>query len=260
MRTNLVSSLGRVTTDVVRDALAADVILQQGPVETRPPTKPKPKRTSPKAPTKPKAPVVPVTEPPTQSNPDVGDVPSGGKAWTASYISDGAVPATFPADIAITIGWTQAAAAALPSIAEDIATSVSTVTTAAPGFDDIKVVGIVPPGEAHVVVDVRDHERLASPESIGLAVTTLVDIGAGRRAITQAEILLPPARLDAARAHGAAVLLHELLHALGLGHADFEPEVMHPNFSRQTELGPGDIVGLSILGAARHDLRLDAAA
>jgi hypothetical protein len=45
-----------------------------------------------------------------------------------------------------------------------------------------------------------------------------------------------------------AVIEHELAHVVGLGHVDDTGELMYPETTRRTELGPGDRNGLEILG------------
>lgn len=45
-----------------------------------------------------------------------------------------------------------------------------------------------------------------------------------------------------------AVIVHELAHVVGLGHVDDTGELMYPETTSRTELGPGDRTGLDILG------------
>ena len=47
-----------------------------------------------------------------------------------------------------------------------------------------------------------------------------------------------------------AVLVHELLHVLGLGHTDAPGELMRATGNGRTELGPGDRAGLAHLREA----------
>jgi hypothetical protein len=50
------------------------------------------------------------------------------------------------------------------------------------------------------------------------------------------------------RAHVRAVILHELAHAVGLGHVDDPRELMYEDNVGLTSFGPGDLQGLALLG------------
>ena len=68
-----------------------------------------------------------------------------------------------------------------------------------------------------------------------------------------------PARLTTLRSAGVepevlvsgvdeeAVLVHELLHVLGLGHTERRGELMEARHHGQSELGEGDLTGLAAL-------------
>ena len=47
-----------------------------------------------------------------------------------------------------------------------------------------------------------------------------------------------------------AIVVHELSHVLGLDHVDDPNELMHPVTASRTDLGPGDLQGLALLGQA----------
>ncbi|WP_250446865.1 matrixin family metalloprotease [Actinotalea sp. C106] len=49
-------------------------------------------------------------------------------------------------------------------------------------------------------------------------------------------------------AEARAIVVHELAHVLGLDHVDDPTELMHPITSARTDLGPGDLQGLALLG------------
>ena len=55
---------------------------------------------------------------------------------------------------------------------------------------------------------------------------------------------------DVPTRYAEAILVHELLHVLGLGHTDAPGELMRATGTGQTELGPGDLAGLAHLREA----------
>ncbi|WP_199423757.1 matrixin family metalloprotease [Actinotalea solisilvae] len=53
---------------------------------------------------------------------------------------------------------------------------------------------------------------------------------------------------DGGAAQARAIVVHELAHVLGLDHVDDPGELMHPVTSTRTDLGPGDLQGLALVG------------
>lgn len=49
-------------------------------------------------------------------------------------------------------------------------------------------------------------------------------------------------------AQARAIVVHELAHVVGLDHIDDPGELMYPETATRTELGPGDLAGLAVLG------------
>lgn len=75
-------------------------------------------------------------------------------------------------------------------------------------------------------------------------------LAAGRVVLDTADmeaLLAGPAGYERAR----AIAVHELSHVLGLDHVDDPDELMHPVTAARTDLGPGDLAGLALLGQAR---------
>ena len=74
-------------------------------------------------------------------------------------------------------------------------------------------------------------------------------LAAGRVVLDTADIttlLAGPLGYEKAR----AIVVHELSHVLGLDHVDDPTELMHPVTAQRTDLGPGDLEGLALLGQA----------
>lgn len=74
-------------------------------------------------------------------------------------------------------------------------------------------------------------------------------LAAGRVVLDTADIstlLAGPLGYEKAR----AIVVHELSHVLGLDHVDDPNELMHPVTASRTDLGPGDLQGLALLGQA----------
>ena len=95
----------------------------------------------------------------------------------------------------------------------------------------------------------------ADPDAVGLGGSTwmTVDGRSQPHYLTGRVELLSTwfARESAVNGTGAeeSVVMHELGHVLGLGHAQHRNEVMYREAHRQVEYGPGDLSGLARLGA-----------
>lgn len=72
-------------------------------------------------------------------------------------------------------------------------------------------------------------------------------LAAGRLALDTAELNAILTRGDGYE-QARAVVVHELAHVLGLDHVSDPNELMHPITSTRTDLGPGDLQGLALLG------------
>ena len=72
--------------------------------------------------------------------------------------------------------------------------------------------------------------------------------------LTAGRLALDTADLNAMLVRGGgyeqarAIVVHELAHVLGLDHVPDQNELMHPITSTRTDLGPGDLQGLALLG------------
>lgn len=72
-------------------------------------------------------------------------------------------------------------------------------------------------------------------------------LAAGRVVLDAEDIAAMLHRPDGA-AQARAIIVHELSHVLGLDHVDDTDELMHPVSSTRTDLGPGDLEGLAMVG------------
>ncbi|WP_182113630.1 MULTISPECIES: matrixin family metalloprotease [unclassified Actinotalea] len=71
---------------------------------------------------------------------------------------------------------------------------------------------------------------------------------AAGRLVLDADDLSELLARDGGAAQARAIVVHELAHVLGLDHVDDPAELMHPMTSTRTDLGPGDLQGLALLG------------
>lgn len=72
-------------------------------------------------------------------------------------------------------------------------------------------------------------------------------LAAGRVALDGPDLTVMLTR-DDGYAQARAIVVHELAHVLGLDHVEDARELMHPRTSARTDLGPGDLEGLALLG------------
>lgn len=72
-------------------------------------------------------------------------------------------------------------------------------------------------------------------------------LAAGRVVLDTADVLVMLARPDG-HEQARAIVLHELAHVLGLDHVTDPDELMNPVSSNRTDLGPGDLQGLALVG------------
>ena len=138
-----------------------------------------------------------------------------------------------------------------PGSEADLAWAVETVARAS-GLD-LRYAG---PGAAHdregygaISVTYGDHPAFLAGGVGGVSGPTVWDGGR----ITRGSVTLRPDQIGAAAgdAWTRSLTLHELLHAVGLGHAAQQrPEVMAPSSGPvpRTALGPGDLFALGVVG------------
>jgi hypothetical protein len=92
--------------------------------------------------------------------------------------------------------------------------------------------------------EIEQRSEGTGGETIGLAITTHTTFG-----INHSEILLNQPffeeALDHNRDEAALVVLHELGHALGLGHTEDPESLMHPTISASTRITDADVVAFN---------------
>lgn len=69
------------------------------------------------------------------------------------------------------------------------------------------------------------------------------------RVILDSELFEDLDRQIGGSAQMRAIITHELAHVVGLDHVDDKGELMYPDTTDRTRLGPGDLKGLALLGA-----------
>ncbi|MGB8652795.1 MAG: matrixin family metalloprotease [Mycobacteriales bacterium] len=112
--------------------------------------------------------------------------------------------------------------------------------------------------------DAAHSDLLRGRPSTVLGVTRTAWFGTVQNGVTTAAIQAAVVALDrtdrlplTGTASWRTVLLHELGHAMGLGHAGSSAQVMYPTLQRRfTDLQPGDLTGLSRVGRAAGCINL----
>ena len=90
----------------------------------------------------------------------------------------------------------------------------------------------------------------AGGDDVGLTTYYYVDDSSYTPQMTKADIqLLRSLRAGAGGGGELPVLLHEMGHALGLGHVPGQPDVMNPFDQGYSKYQPGDLEGLRLVGA-----------
>lgn len=187
----------------------------------------------------------------------VSGVPgSGGDGYSYMATTPGGAPITWPCDGPIELEVNPQGAP--EGYAALVASAVGRVNDAS-GFT-VEVVGetddrqVTDRGAGPVLLVWADEDEvpeLAGPTA-GIGGATYVQgPGGGGHAVGGTVVLdtdLPGGFLR--RTDPEPVLVHELLHVLGLGHSDDPSQLMAPEYSSQRDLGDGDLAGLRALREA----------
>ena len=104
------------------------------------------------------------------------------------------------------------------------------------------------PSDRHVYVAfLRDSDStLLDARTVGFASPTKVF--KDQKEIVEGSVVLSIEYVQKVnRLHRSSLYLHEIGHALGLGHGTDEPEVMYPIVDTTNDLSPADIAGIKAL-------------
>lgn len=117
-----------------------------------------------------------------------------------------------------------------------------------------ELVGKEPPQAAQLFVSwaPEDDPLLQSPSKLGISYVSFGNTGEFSF-ITHSEIIFnataDAVRLESNRLGSLSTYRHELMHALGLAHVDYEDQIMFPSAVEHRDLGAGDVAGLVVAGA-----------
>lgn len=180
---------------------------------------------------------------------------SGGPGYTFARVQrDGVSPVTWRCDESISIVVNPEGA---PAGYDDLIDTAITTVNAASGFR-FEVVGetsernFLDRSQGPVLLGFADEDELAElvgdVAGIGGSVYAL-PAGPGRVTAVGGVVALDTDVVndDVPFEYAEAVLVHELVHVLGLGHTEAPGELMRATGTGQTELGPGDRAGLAHL-------------
>lgn len=181
---------------------------------------------------------------------------SGGPGYTFMATSSSGAPTTWSCDARIEVEINPQGAP--EGYAEMVASAVDRLSEAS-GFE-LVVIGETDDrdfqerGAGPVLLGWADEQELpalaGSTAGVGGAAYLRLGSGAGRSVggmvVLDTDVF--DRRLRAG--YGEAIVMHELIHVLGLGHTEDPRELMAANHRGQTELGEGDLAGLQALREA----------